>query len=368
MMADLLGAFDTAEGAIKGERQKLAFAAAARQGKRRAGTPRPFGWDRDHGNCTRQAHRCTWTLNPAEAAAIKDACTLILGGGTISGVMREWERLGLRPAHAPFGPLTEHPWTRRAIRVILSSPMLAGLPIYQGEVVALDEGAEAGWPPIVSEETWRGVKAVLEDPSRTPPRGVRTLLGGLALCGCGNNVEGSTNHKRGKVYRCSGPGRNREFAGGHVCRAAEGCDEYVARVVVERLSRPDAIDLLIRPETSGVDVAALHEEYAAIGRNLDGMAADAAVGGYSKSMLAAATKRGHARMDEIDAELAAASKTDVLAGLVGGPDVRAAWNGLDQSRQRAVLRTLMRVTLLSPGKGMHAFDPATVRVEWLRGI
>ena len=33
----------------------------------------------------------------------------------------------------------------------------------------------------MSEETWRAVRGVLEDPARKPPRGVRTLLGGLAL-------------------------------------------------------------------------------------------------------------------------------------------------------------------------------------------
>ena len=38
---------------------------------------------------------------------------------------------------------------------------------------------------------------------------------------------------------------------------------------------------------------------------------------------------------------------------------------LDLSRKRAVVKTLMTITLLSPGMGTRrAFDPATVQVDW----
>jgi hypothetical protein len=41
------------------------------------------------------------------------------------------------------------------------------------------------------------------------------------------------------------------------------------------------------------------------------------------------------------------------------------WARLDISRKRAVIKTLMSVTLCSPGKGpRRAFDPATVEVAW----
>ena len=45
------------------------------------------------------------TPDPAEGAAVAGACEALLGGGTLSGVMREWSAAGLRPAQAPFGPL-----------------------------------------------------------------------------------------------------------------------------------------------------------------------------------------------------------------------------------------------------------------------
>jgi site-specific DNA recombinase len=368
-MAGILGEFDTMEVEVKGERQRFANGEAAKQGTRRRGAPRSFGFERTHERCTLEEHRCTWHHRPDEAEAIRAAARLLLGGGSLSGVMREWNQRGLRPAQAPFGPLRERPWTRQSIRTILLNPVMAGLPVYDGEVIGLAEGATIDWQPILTEETWQAVKAKLEAPERKPPRGVRTLLGGMALCGCANHVEGTTNHKRARVYRCAPPTRppKSDWPGGHVCRESAPIDDYVERVVIERLSRPDAAGLLRAPEPRRADVAALREEYTAIRANLDELAGDRALGLIDKSQMIRATERGRARMAEIDAQIAGAAQTDVLAGLAGGPDARQMWGNLDLSRQRAVIKALMTVTLLSPGRGSRReFDAQTVRIDWLR--
>jgi hypothetical protein len=55
----------------------------------------------------------------------------------------------------------------------------------------------------------------------------------------------------------------------------------------------------------------------------------------------------------------------VLAPLVAAEDVGAMWADMDLSLHRAVIKTLMTITLLSPGMGARrAFDPATVQVTW----
>ena len=55
----------------------------------------------------------------------------------------------------------------------------------------------------------------------------------------------------------------------------------------------------------------------------------------------------------------------MLAPLVAAENAAVLWAGLDISRKRAVIKTLMSVTLHSPGKGpRRAFDPATVQVAW----
>ncbi len=89
LAARILVAVAKAEQERKAERQKLANEAAAVNGRRRLGTPRPFGYCDDH-----------VTPHPEEGPAVDDACKALLGGGTLSGVMREWDSAGLRPAQA----------------------------------------------------------------------------------------------------------------------------------------------------------------------------------------------------------------------------------------------------------------------------
>ena len=254
------------------------------------------------------------TAHPVEGPAVAGACTGLLGGGSLSGVMRGmggWR--GLRPAQAPFGPLLgeralepdenpHHPFR---------NPRIAGLSVYRGEIVG-----QGQWEPLVSEETWRAVRGVLEDPSRKPPRGVRTLLGGLALCPCGNVVAGGPSHTGHRVYRCSMPTRDRSWPGEHVARQAEPVEEFIEKLVIERLSRADAADLVAVQE-GGPDVVALREEAAAIRRNLEEMAADRALGLITRPQLLAATGRANIRLDEIG-DRAGARRAGERAGPAGG--------------------------------------------------
>jgi DNA invertase Pin-like site-specific DNA recombinase len=348
LAARILVAVAKAEQERKSERQKLANEAAAANGLRRLGTPRPFGYRDDH-----------VTPHPVEGPAVADACAGLLGGGSISGVMREWSKAGLRPPQAPFGPLPEQVWNRTSIRSILLNPRIAGLSAYHGDIV----GAGT-WEPLVAEETWRAVRALLDDPARKPPRGVRTLLGGLALCPCGNVVTGMPSHTGHHIYRCAPATRNRAWRGGHVARQAAPVEEFIEKLVIARLSRPDAADLVTVPE-GGPDVGALREQAAAIRQNLDEMAADRAVGLIDRAQMLAATERANLRLAEIGAEVDNAARENVLTPLVTAKSVAVAWQGLDLSRKRATIQTLMTISLHSPGRGARrGFNPATVELGW----
>ncbi|MDQ2877384.1 MAG: recombinase family protein [Actinomycetota bacterium] len=343
LAARILVAVAKAEQDRKSERQKLANEAAAVAGKRRLATPRPFGYAGDH-----------VTPHPQEGPAVRDACEALLGGGTLSGVMREWAKAGLRPAQSKTGA-----WSRQSIRTILLNPRIAGLSAYHGEIVGTGQ-----WTPLVPEETWRAVRGILEDPARTPARGVRTLLGGLALCGCGNVVSGMPSHTGHHIYRCGGPGRVAGYAGGHVARQAAPVEDFIQRLVIERLSRPDAADLVAVPE-GGPDLRELRAEAAAIRERLDEMAADRADGMISRAQLHSGTERANLRLAEIAAQQEEAARENVLAPLVAAGNAAEVWESLDLSRRRAVIRTLMTITVRSPGKGARrAFDPATVHIGW----
>ena len=141
-------------------------------------------------------------------------------------------------------------------------------------------------------------------------------------------------------------------------------EEFIEKIVVGRLSRADAADL-VTVEDSGIDVVALREEAAAIRKNLEEMAGDCAVGRISRAQMLKATEAGNARLAEIGAELDNAARENVLAPLVAAENAASVWAGLDISLKRAVIKTLMTITLHSPGRGpRRPFDPATVKVAW----
>jgi len=95
------------------------------------------------------------------------------------------------------------------------------------------------------------------------------------------------------------------------------------------------------------------------------MAADRALGLISRAQMLAGTGRASTRLDEIEADLERAGRENVLAPLVAAQHAAAVWDDLDLSRQRAVIKTLMTILLLSPGRGARRpFDPETVQVTW----
>jgi site-specific DNA recombinase len=336
LVARILASVAQGEMETKSRRQRDAGAQAARNGKRRKGTPRPFGYAEDH-----------VSPHPEEALAIEAACRMLLGGGTVSGITREWTKLGLRPPQAPFGPLVRNPWNRESVRAILTNPAIAGLSVYKGSVVG-----NGDWSPIVSEDTWRAVTGILNDPARKPPKGVRTLLGGLARCSCGNVIQGCPTTLHVPGYRCQ-PSTREDRSVTHVATAAAAVDEYVETAVIGILSKPDAVSLFVR-ESSTTDIAGLQERKLAIRTRLDQLAADYAAGIIERSALIAATERGRAEIAAADVELADAGRGNVYDGLIGAGDVQAVWVRLDSSRKRAVIDAMMRVTLSPVGRGRRA--------------
>jgi DNA invertase Pin-like site-specific DNA recombinase len=364
LAARILVAVAKAEQERKIERQKLANRGTAERGEIRKGGRRRFGWK--PGNAEH---------DPAEAQAIRAASRRLVGGGpkvTLSVITAEWTQrahaheAGYRPRDVPFGPLVKRPWTDASVKGILLNPANAGLSEYRGEIVA-----DGKWEAIVSPEMQKAVRAKLDNGPRSVPEGKerragRTLLGSLALCQCGAPVQGAPTTRGKPGYRCSAVVLGEaDQAVPHVKRAAADCDAYVRAVVIERMSRDDAVSLLAVSDE--VDVTALHEEAATIKLNLEEMAADRAAGLLTRAEQLAGSQRGKKRLTEISAALDEATRHDVLADLYAAEDMGAAWDASDLGARRAWIDALMTVILLAPGRGAKGFNPDTVVIEWKRG-
>src|SRR3546814_6121614 len=86
---------------------------------------------------------------------------------------------------------------------------------------------------------------------------------------------------------------------GHFSRQAEPVEEYVSALVVARLSRPDARELLTRRDSPDVDQ--LQVEAVGIRERLNALAVDFADDVLTASQLRAATERPRSRLSAIEA-------------------------------------------------------------------
>ena len=242
-------------------------------------------------------------------------------------------------------------WSHSTVRRALQNPRYAGLRRYRGEVV----GA-ASWKPLVDGDTFESARALLALPARRTTTGTARLylLPGLAFCWCGSDVaSGRTRHNK-RTYNCR--------ASKHLSRAAEPIDELVQAVVVGRLSRPDAVDLLTEPTTP--DLAVYRARAVAIRERLDDLATGLEEGVLTLAAVRRSSDRLHRELAETEIKMHTATHADVLSPLVTSHDVAATWTGLDLKQKRSVIDALMTVTLLAPLRGRQRFDPETVHIEW----
>jgi hypothetical protein len=268
-------------------------------------------------------------------------------------------------------------WSSVAFKDVLLRPRNAGLSVYQGEVIG-----PASWEPIILEENWRALVSVLTNPDRRTNGGnnrVKWLGSGLYLCGvCGKpELRVSTSGgKRNPAYRCKA--RDVSRTTGHVVRDARMLDDYVEKVIVARLKRVDAGELLIPAPEGEIDTTELGTEATALRQRLTDLSGAFAEGAITITQLRSATEKMQARLAKINDLMAQAAQGDPLAGLAGRADADLIWfgskpdraDGLSLDRRRAVLDAIVTVTVLPAGRGRRRsedspyFDAERVRINW----
>ncbi|HEY3924960.1 MAG TPA: recombinase family protein [Acidothermaceae bacterium] len=291
-------------------------------------------------------------MDRREARELRRAADDLLAGASLGSIVADLNKRGVTTS-------TGRPWNYTSLRQVLSRPRNAGISTYQGQIVG-----ESAWPALLTEDTWRSVVALLADPGRrrSTSNRVRWLMAGLALCGvCGEPMRSATvasNRARGTirtVYRCPTPGV------GHVARAAPPLDEYIGAIVVERLKRPDILDALTAQ--SGTDTTELRAERVALRARQNEAAETFADGGISAGQLARISTRLTKRLEAIEAELAAATRSTAISELAG-PRAAELWKRAPIDRRRAVIAELLTATVLPSGKRGREFDPDLIRIEW----
>jgi site-specific DNA recombinase len=236
-------------------------------------------------------------------------------------------------------------WRRGVIRKMALNPAYIGKRVLRGEIVG-----DGIWDGLVDEDVYWAAVRMLKDPSRTTTRPGRAvhLLSYVVLCAqCGGPVSRLVVNRRGSssvLYSCL---KKR-------CAAAlmELVDEYVQRVVVAWLSRPDIYELLTAQTATDAEVAHAHAEAERLRADLEDWRRLAETGDVTPISFARAEKGLLAQIAQHEARAAEAGIPPVLRGRIGAQAV-AAWAELgdEVAVKRDIIRTVADIRLLPAGKG-----------------
>ncbi len=381
MIAGIMGEFDTAESAVKGERVKRAAQQRAEEG--RASGPVLYGWRREYilgPNGERTGFRDVEDHDQADV--VREIVRRLLADDPLREIVRDlndrgvpvpsgrddvaWRsstarKLAWRPAN--IGERVHHGGKRRQIHAEHNLPF-CGPPCVIGP---------ADWPAIVDEDAHHAVRAMLADPRRRTNRGasqrVHLLTSGIGRCG----VCGADLRIRRQTYRPKREGAEPKRYVHYICAGKSGCvgrdqapvDALAEAVVVERLARPDLIELFRPPPPSGREDDA--DRVADLRQRLDAAAEDYADGLIDRDQLRAITARLRPELEEAE-RIAGRDRTapdmEPLHDLLDADDVVASWASMDVNRKRAVMQCLGMTVSIMPTRQGPGFKPEDVTVEW----
>jgi site-specific DNA recombinase len=285
-------------------------------------------------------------LHPAQATIVRECAGRVLAGESLRQIALDLNRRGERTMRGDK-------WRSVNVSRLLQRPGNAGLRVHQGKVIGPSLA-----PAILDSDTFDRLVALLSDPARrsTDLGGQRVhLLTGLARCGIAgcNGTMGVTKAANGRtMYQCR--------ACWGVSRSQLPVDDLVERIMIARLQRPDALDVLSTGDPGTVKAA--RDEIAAVTARLAIAADQFADDVITADQLRRITDKLRPRLAAAQAARDAALPAAVPVG-VAGPEAAARWAALPLAGKRALIDLLVTVTLLPPGRGARTFDPRTVRVE-----
>lgn len=229
-LATILGAVAQQESAHKANRTKFKQLESARAGRWIGGT-RPFGW--------RLVAPGELEIDETEASLIRRAAEDFLIHKNTSRILRMFEEENAVTAYAGHiwgGKPASGKWSYATIKQMLLRPRNAGIITYGSDVNGRPvEVARRPDLAILSEETWRAIVTLLNDPARkvSARHGNKNkyLLSGIAECHCGALLGSAQvpDKKRQKrmIYKCRATGPDRDRTVKHASRGMADLDALV---------------------------------------------------------------------------------------------------------------------------------------------
>ncbi|MCA1702907.1 MAG: recombinase family protein [Actinobacteria bacterium] len=275
-------------------------------------------------------------LIESEAEAIRDAARRILAGQTLSSIVEEWNRLGLRTARGG-------PWRINSLSGLLLQERLTTP------------------PAILDQETHARLLALHSSRRKGPRRATRRyLLTGVLRCSlCGARLRGMSRQPGRDLYVCPGPPH-----GGCSGTAitADHADTAVRDLVLARLDdvgiKATALD---RPQ-----VEQLIDELACHQKRLDELADMWASGEITKQEWLQAKQQIAGRAKATEVQLSRLESMVALRRLAGhGTTIGREWSALSERARRDVVHTALDHVVVLPATGPGTrFRPERLRPVW----
>jgi DNA invertase Pin-like site-specific DNA recombinase len=315
--------------------QRAAAAAGRPPGKLLYGYRREYA---DNGEYLRQVP------HEERAAVVREAAQRVANGEACYSIAKDFNGRGIA---APSGGT----WDLTQIRRIVTNPGYVGQRVHQGRVVG-----NGDWPPILDEKTYGVCVARMSDPRRRTVRdsSVKHLLSGTATCAACDGPLRVLKNRGIPSYICS-----KNFC---VAVAVWKLDKFITDLVIERLSRPDALEMLAAGAEDAQRASATGE-VAELRATLDEYYAAAAKRKISAVGLAKIEARLLADIAEAEGRARSVAIEPVLRSMIR-PDLGDVWEQLPIAARREVVSILLEIKVRTVGKGKRIFDPSRVAIAW----
>ncbi len=349
MAAQVVAAAAELESANTSARVRRAMQARAERGDVHGG-PRPFGYRRENGMLA---------VEPAEAAAVRDWATRILGGETVGTILRD-----LNDRNVPTS--TGRAWTRRSFVNTLASARIAGLRGHDGRQTP------GTWEAIIDRETHDALRAALAPSKvrRSAPRSYY-LSGGLLACGrCGSRMKGRAwTAPDGRVarraqYHCGGATEHNGCGGTAI--TAGPLEDWLTSLVIARLSSK-AFRKRLEASATDPEVDDLYRRLGKLDVVADDLASAFGAGELDRHGYKVATDRNLTERRAVERGLRArvGERTTVLSG---APSTEAAllswWESATVAQRHALTAAVISEIRVGPAIRGKRFDPGRLEIDW----
>jgi ElaB/YqjD/DUF883 family membrane-anchored ribosome-binding protein len=307
------------------------------------GGPRVFGFLEDR-----------VTHHPVEAPIIRDLAARALAGESLASLTRWLQNEGIETT---MGSL----WRTQTVKQFLTNPRMWGMRVHQGQVIG-----KAVWEPIITADQGDRLIRLFSDPTRRTNRSARTyLLTGMLRCGkCGKPLFSAPKNGK-RRYGCRTGPDTRGCGGVYIY--AEMLEEFIANVVLMRLDSIEMHQTLTGAGHDDETIRRLADDIQADLDALEELAAEWADRKISKAEWYVARDRITPRLEASQRALARLTNHDAIHAHIGhGAELRGNWDGLNLSRQRAIVKAVLDYATILPAAvpGRHGLDPTRVEAVW----